>query len=65
MARLIILGATGSLGRHVLRQALAGGHRVTVLVRNPFKLPPDAQSGSPFRRACAAARRDGRPNQLR
>ena len=34
MADLIILGATGSLGRHVLRQALAGGHRVTVLVRN-------------------------------
>ena len=44
MARLIILGATGSLGGHVLRQALADGHRVTVLVRNPFKLPPDAQA---------------------
>lgn len=43
MAHLIILGATGSLGRHVLRQALADGHRVTVLVRNPFKLPPEAQ----------------------
>jgi len=44
VSRLIILGATGSLGRHVLRQALAEGHRVTVLVRNPFKLPPEAQA---------------------
>ena len=44
MANLFILGATGSLGRHVLRQALTGGHRVTVLVRNPLKLPPDAQA---------------------
>ena len=39
MARLIVLGATGSLGRHVLRQALAAGHQVTVLVRTPAKLP--------------------------
>ena len=26
MSRLLILGANGSLGRHVLRQALAAGH---------------------------------------
>jgi putative NADH-flavin reductase len=42
MARLIIFGATGSLGRHVLRQALAAGHQVTVLVRTPARLPPEA-----------------------
>jgi putative NADH-flavin reductase len=42
MARLIILGATGSLGRHVLGQALTAGHQVTVLVRTPAKLPPEA-----------------------
>ncbi len=42
MARLLILGATGSLGRHVLRQALAAGHEVTVFVRTPSKLPPEA-----------------------
>jgi putative NADH-flavin reductase len=42
MARLIIFGATGSLGRHVLRQALAAGHQVTVLVRTPAKLPAEA-----------------------
>jgi hypothetical protein len=41
--RLLILGATGSLGRHVLRQALASGHEVTVFVRTPSKLPPDVR----------------------
>jgi uncharacterized protein YbjT (DUF2867 family) len=30
MSRVIILGATGSLGRHVLRQSVAAGHEVTV-----------------------------------
>ncbi len=40
MPRLLILGATGSLGRHVLRLALDAGHDVTVLVRTPSKLPP-------------------------
>jgi putative NADH-flavin reductase len=43
MSRLIILGSTGSLGRHVLRQALAAGHEVTVFVRTPSKLPPEAR----------------------
>ena len=42
MSRLIIFGATGSLGRHVLRQAIAAGHQVTVFVRTPSKLPPQA-----------------------
>jgi putative NADH-flavin reductase len=42
MARLIILGATGSLGRHVLGQALAAGHQVSALVRTPGKLAADA-----------------------
>ena len=41
MGRLIILGAAGSLGRHALRQALAAGHQVTVLVRTPAKLPSE------------------------
>jgi hypothetical protein len=43
MSRVIILGATGSLGRHVLRQALADGHDVTVCVRTPSKLPPEVR----------------------
>ena len=44
MSRLVILGATGSLGRHVLRQALAAGHEITVLVRTPSKLPSEDRS---------------------
>ena len=41
MSRLLILGATGSLGRHVLRLALAAGHDVTVFVRSPDRLPTE------------------------
>lgn len=44
MKRLLILGATGSLGRHVLEQAVAAGHQVSVLVRNPAKLPAETRS---------------------
>ena len=43
MSRILILGATGSLGRHVLRQALAVGHEVTVFVRTPSRLPAEVQ----------------------
>jgi uncharacterized protein len=43
MSRLLILGATGSLGRHVLRQAVGAGYEVTVFVRTPSKLPPDVR----------------------
>lgn len=34
-----LFGATGSLGRQCLEQCLLAGHEVTVLVRNPDKLP--------------------------
>jgi putative NADH-flavin reductase len=43
MSRVLILGATGSLGAHVLHQAIAAGHYVTVFVRTPSKLPAEAQ----------------------
>jgi uncharacterized protein len=43
MARVLILGGTGSLGRHVLREALADGHRVTVVVRTSSKLPHEVR----------------------
>ena len=41
MTRIIILGATGSLGKHVAEQAVAATHEVSVLVRTPAKLPAD------------------------
>jgi putative NADH-flavin reductase len=37
--KLTILAATGGVGRHLLRQAAAAGHDVTVVVRNPARLP--------------------------
>ncbi len=36
---LAVFGATGRTGRHVVEQALAGGHRVSALVRDEGKLP--------------------------
>jgi len=42
--KLTIVAATGGVGRQLLSQALAAGHDVTSVVRNPGKLPP-AQTG--------------------
>jgi putative NADH-flavin reductase len=36
--RVLVLGATGATGRHLLDQALARGHQVSALARNPAKL---------------------------
>lgn len=36
--KITIVAATGGIGKHLLEQALAAGHDVTVLVRNPGKL---------------------------
>ena len=38
--KIAAFGVTGNTGRHVLGAALADGHAVSVLVRNPSKLPP-------------------------
>lgn len=43
MAKVLVLGATGNLGRHVSRQAIAAGHAVSVLVHKPSKLPAEAR----------------------
>jgi nucleoside-diphosphate-sugar epimerase len=36
--RLTIVAATGGVGRHLLDQAVAAGHDVTALVRDPLRL---------------------------
>ena len=36
--KLLVLGATGSTGQHVVSQAVSLGHDVTAFVRNPAKL---------------------------
>ena len=38
MAKIMILGATGSLGKHLAEQAVAANHEVSVIVRTPAKL---------------------------
>ena len=43
MSKVLILGATGSLGRHVTQQAIAANHEVSVLVRTPSKLPAEVR----------------------
>jgi uncharacterized protein YbjT (DUF2867 family) len=39
--KLLLLGATGLTGGHLLTQALEHGHEVTALVRDPDKLPAE------------------------
>ncbi|MHA7141900.1 NAD(P)-dependent oxidoreductase [Arthrobacter sp. Sr33] len=40
--RIALIGATGRTGKHALAAALEQGHDVTVLVRDPTKLPTSA-----------------------
>ncbi len=39
--KLIIFGATGTMGRHLVDQALSQGHQVTAFARKPFALKLD------------------------
>jgi putative NADH-flavin reductase len=36
---ILVIGANGGIGRQAVEQALAAGHHVTALVRNPANLP--------------------------
>jgi putative NADH-flavin reductase len=36
---ILVFGATGATGQHLVKQALGQGHTVTAFVRNPAKLP--------------------------
>jgi putative NADH-flavin reductase len=37
--RLLVLGATGGIGQHLLRIGLERGHELTAFVRSPHKIP--------------------------
>lgn len=37
--RILVVGASGATGRHVVDQALQAGHAVTAFVRDPARLP--------------------------
>ncbi|MGW7659279.1 NAD(P)-dependent oxidoreductase [Streptomyces sp. NPDC054756] len=37
--KLTVFGATGGIGQEIVRQALAAGHEVTAVVRDPARLP--------------------------
>jgi uncharacterized protein len=39
MNKIMVLGSTGTLGKHVTEQAVAAGHDVSVVVRSPSKMP--------------------------
>ena len=42
--KLTMVAATGGVGRELLEQAIAAGHDVTAVVRNPAKLSRQVQS---------------------
>ncbi len=58
--KLIVFGATGSVGRHLVEQALSRGHRVTAFARRPDALEPmhhhclDRRAGDVLDRAAVA-----------
>jgi putative NADH-flavin reductase len=59
--KLTIFAATGGIGRHILEQAVAAGHDVTVVVRDANKLPKlpvrvvTADLGNPDRAVLSSA----------
>lgn len=46
--KVLLLGATGSVGSHLLAQALARGHEVSVLVRDPRRLGSQGRGARVF-----------------
>jgi putative NADH-flavin reductase len=61
--KLALFGATGGVGREILSEAVAAGHAVTAVVRNPSKLPADVDVvrqdlATPDVEVLAAAMRD-------
>jgi putative NADH-flavin reductase len=46
--KIVIFGATGGTGKHVVQQALEAGHQVTAFVRSPSKLEIEHSNLSVF-----------------
>ncbi len=46
MAKALVLGATGYVGRRLVPRLIAKGHEVRCLVRNPAKAPKDVWKGA-------------------
>lgn len=47
--RLTVFGSTGGVGREIVRQALAAGHKVTAVVRDPSRLTATGEGLEVFR----------------
>ncbi|MEU9702837.1 NAD(P)H-binding protein [Streptomyces sp. NPDC047981] len=47
--KLTVFGATGGIGREIVRQALDAGHDVTAVVRDPARLPVTGERLEVFR----------------
>ncbi|MFD4022942.1 NAD(P)-dependent oxidoreductase [Streptomyces sp. NPDC058576] len=45
--RITVFGATGGVGREIVGQALAAGHEVTAVVRDPGRLPEPLERAAP------------------
>src|SRR5512132_2715283 len=64
--KLAVLGATGSVGRELVTQALAAGHEITALVRRPssalVRQSPLVRGRFSFQPSCALV---GRPSWVK
>jgi uncharacterized protein YbjT (DUF2867 family) len=66
--RILVLGATGRTGAEIVGQAVAAGHQVRALVRDPAKLgsaPAQAVTGDATRPGRGGPRRRRRRSRTR
>ena len=49
--KILVLGATGRTGKHIIEEALKRGHKISAIARNPEKLKDfeiDITQGTPY-----------------